>query len=98
MSEKCCFLHDANMRSNERIVALLMKHGMQGYGVFWGIMERLANTRDYTHTADYSVIGYALRCDSGLVKSVVEDFGLFTFTEDCQRFFSESLTAQMNGQ
>ena len=33
------FSHDYNARNDEKIKRLIRKHGMQGYGVFWSIVE-----------------------------------------------------------
>ena len=85
------FSHDANARCDEKCVALLMAHRLEGYGLFWCIIERLMQESGHTLAVDYNVIAYDMRCSSELVKSVIEDFGLFSFTEDGKRFYSESL-------
>jgi hypothetical protein len=51
---------------------------MQGYGVFWSIVEDLYNNANALRT-DYEGIAYDLRSDSELVASVVNDFDLFIF-------------------
>lgn len=45
---------------------------------------------------DYNMIAFDLRVDAAIVKSVVEDFGLFTFTDDGKCFYSESFTRRMD--
>ena len=42
------------------------------------------------------MIAFDLRVDAAIVKSVVEDFGLFTFTDDGKCFYSESFTRRMD--
>lgn len=44
---------------------------------------------------DYNMLAFDLRVDSGKVKSVIEDFGLFAFTDDGKCFYSESLMRRM---
>ena len=59
------------------------------------IIERLREETDYTSVKDYNIIAFDLRVDAALIKSVVEDFGLFAFTEDGKRFYSESFLKRM---
>ena len=75
------FSHDYNARNDEKIKRLIRKHGMQGYGVFWSIVEDLYNNANALRT-DYEGIAYDLRSDSDLVASVVNDFDLFIFNGD----------------
>lgn len=89
------FTHDSNARNDERIVRLRMKHGAEGYGVFFMLLERMREETDYMSVKDYNMIAFDLRVDAAIVKSVVEDFGLFVFTEDGKYFYSESFTQRM---
>lgn len=92
------FSHDSNARNDEKIAKLRMKYGAAGYGVYFMILERLREASDYMSIKDYNVIAFDLREDSQLIKSVVEDFGLFAFTKDENRgecFYSESFNDRM---
>lgn len=89
------FPHDSNARSSDRIINLRMRHSAAGYGVFFMIVERLREEADYMSVRDYNIIAFDLRVDASLVKSVVEDFGLFVFTDDGKYFYSESLRKRM---
>lgn len=75
------FSHDYNARNDEKIKRLIRKHGMQGYGVFWSIVEDLYNNANALRT-DYEGIAYDLRSDSEIVASVINDFDLFIFKGD----------------
>lgn len=90
------FSHDSNARNDEKLVRLRMKQGAAGYGVYFMILERLREEADYMSAKDYNMIAFDLRVDAAIVKSVVEDFGLFTFTNDGKCFYSESFTRRMN--
>lgn len=90
------FSHDSNARNDEKLVRLRMKHGAAGYGVYFMICERLREEADYTSAKDYNMIAFDLRVDAAIVKSVVEDFGLFAFTDDGKCFYSESFTRRMD--
>ena len=89
------FSHDSNARNDEKLVRLRMKQGAAGYGVYFMILERLREEADYMSAKDYNMIAFDLRVDAAIVKSVVEDFGLFTFTDDGKCFYSESFTRRM---
>jgi len=92
---KTYFSHEANARNDEKCIALRMTLGLEGYGLYWCLIERLMQESDYTHSTDYNIIAFDMRCSNDLVKAVVEDFGLFTRTEDGTRFYSESLMRRM---
>lgn len=89
------FQHDCNARNDEKILAVRMKFGMEGYGVYFAILERLQDTEDHTLTKDYNNIAFDLRCQSGIIKGIVEDFGLFKPTDDGKRFYSPRFSEQM---
>lgn len=89
------FPHDCNARNDEKLIAVRIRHKAEGYGVYFMLLERLRESADYTSIKDYNMIAFDLRVDSALVKSVVEEFGLFQFTEDGKRFYSESFTRRM---
>lgn len=90
------FSHDSNARNDEKLVRLRMKQGAAGYGVYFMILERLREEADCMSAKDYNMIAFDLRVDAAIVKSVVEDFGLFTFTDDGKCFYSESFTRRMD--
>lgn len=90
------FSHDSNARNDAKLVNLRMKHGAAGYGVYFMILERMREEANYMSAKDYNMIAFDLRVDAAIVKSVVEDFGLFTFTDDGKCFYSESFTRRMD--
>lgn len=75
------FSHDYNVRSDEKIKLLIRKHGMQGYGIFWAIVEDLYNNANALRT-DYEGIAFDLRSDEKTVKSIINDFNLFVFDDE----------------
>ena len=89
------FSHDADARNDEKIIRLRMRHGAAGYGTYFMILERLRGETDYMSVKDYNMVAFDLRVDAALVKSVVEDFGLFAFTDDGKYFYSESFLRRM---
>ncbi|MDM1396085.1 DUF4373 domain-containing protein [Myroides odoratimimus] len=89
------FSHDSNARNDEKILAVRMRHGAEGYGVYFMILERLLDSTKYMSVKDYNVIAFDLRVSASVIKSVIEDFGLFVFTEEGKHFYSESLIRRM---
>ena len=89
------FPHDSNARNSDKLIRLRMRHKAAGYGVYFMILERLREEPEYTSVKDYNMIAFDLREDASLIKSVVEDFGLFVFTDDGKYFYSESFKQRM---
>lgn len=89
------FSHDSNARNSDKLIRLRMRHKAAGYGVYFMILERLREEPNYMSVKDYNMIAFDLREDASLIKSVVEDFGLFVFTEDGKYFYSESFNRRM---
>lgn len=89
------FPHSSNARNTDKLINLRMQHKAAGYGVYFMILERLREEPEYMSVKDYNMIAFDLRVDASLIKSVVEDFGLFVFTEDGKYFYSESFKQRM---
>ena len=88
------FSHDSNARNDSKIISLRMKLGVEGYGIYFMIIERLRDEADYISNKDYDSFAFDFRSTPEKVKSVIEDFGLFIFTDD-DCFYSESLMQRM---
>lgn len=72
-----------------------MKMGAEGYGIYFMLLERLREEPDYTSIKDYNMLAFDLRVDTAKLKAVVESFGLFSFTDDGERFYSEGFLERM---
>ena len=80
MKETYYFSHDYNARRDTKINALIRKHGMLGYGVFWSIIEDLYQNNN-SMPCDYELIAYDLRIDADKVKSIITEFDLFVIED-----------------
>lgn len=69
--------------------------GAEGYGIYFMLLERLRDEPNYTSVKDYNMLAFDLRVGSDKVKKVVENFGLFVFTEDGKHFYSEGFSRRM---
>lgn len=89
------FSHDSNARNDEKILAIRMRHRAEGYAVYFMILERLRECTDNMSVKDYNVLAFDFRVSADLVKSVVENYGLFVFTDDGKHFYSERMQRNM---
>lgn len=87
------FSHDSNAHKDEKIRRLRFKHGLCGYGAYWILIELLRDANTYEMQKDYESIAYELHTDSDMIKSIVEDFGLFDYDDEV--FWSNSLKNRM---
>lgn len=87
------FSHDYNSRTDGKIMKLRMKHGMEGVGVYWCIVEMLYEENGFV-SLDYDRITFELRTNEELVKSVINDFGLFEVNSE--RFWSNAALERLS--
>lgn len=92
----CYFPHDSNARNSKKILRLRRSLGAEGYGTYFMLLERLREEQDFTCDADYEMLSYDLRVEAGIIKSVVEDFGLFELNEDRTKFHSVGFDERMD--
>lgn len=80
MKDTFYFTHDYNARSDVKIKKLLAKHGLEGYGLYWAIIEDLYNNANAL-PLDCESIAFDMRTNEQLVSSVINDFGLFVIED-----------------
>ena len=89
------FSHDANAQQDPKIIRLVMNMGMQGYGIFWSVVEHLRNDEDYKlNLSDCSAIAFQSHCDAKDVERVITEFDLFEVSKN-NDFWSKSLLIRM---
>ena len=93
MAESYYFSHDYNARADDKIKALIRKHGMTGYGIWWAIVEDLYNNANALRL-DCDGIAYDLRTHSEIVESIIHDFDLFVI--DGNNFGSLSVQKRLD--
>ena len=93
MKEAYYFSHDSNAQHDPKMIKLIYNLGWEGYGLYWGIVERLRNEKDYCMPTDYECIAMAMRTECERIKSIIEDFNLFEIEDDY--FYSKSLLERM---
>lgn len=95
MKNQSYFSHDSNARNDSKILNLRMAYGVEGYGIYFMILERMRESDDYMSVKDYNMLAFDFRVASEQIKAVVEDFGLFEFTDDGKLFYSKSFLQRM---
>lgn len=93
------FSHDCNAMGDNKITDLRADYGMEGYGVYWGIVEALSREPDLTlpytkHKVASLRLSMAPSFD---MKKFIDDcIGLGLFESDGKRFWSESLKKRLS--
>lgn len=70
------FPHDYNARGDLSVVKLRMAMGWEGYGIYWGLVEKLYEAGGRIEP-DFEALGHCLSVEPEKVRKVAEDFGLF---------------------
>ncbi len=89
------FTHDSNAANDPKCVSLIDQLGMEGYGIFWTLIETLRDQPEYKYPIKL-LPALARRYNTSFekMKAVVYSYGLFV-VEDNNVFFSESLIRRM---
>ncbi len=88
------FSHDSNAQDDPKCMVLIDQMGMEGYGIFWALIERLRNEK--TYILPLSICNaFAKRWGTSKekVETVIKNYGLFVVEKDY--FFSERLQNSM---
>ena len=94
MKDAYYFSHDANAKDDPKCVVLIDELGMEGYGIYWMLVETLRSEADFKCPLRM-LNGLARRYNTSAekVQSVVTRYGLFD--RDDEWFWSESLMRRM---
>lgn len=93
--ENIYFSHDANAMSDPKCMLLIEQLGMEGYGMFWGLVEMLRQQPEYKMPLVLlPAIAGRFKVSESKIKTVVSAYGLFTIEKE-EFFFSKSLRDRM---
>lgn len=88
------FSHDSNAMDDPKIVKLIDSLGMEGYGIFWGLIEVLRNQPDNIYPIESAALKYRQwNTSTDKIKAVISGYGLFEI--DSEEFFSLSLNRRL---
>ena len=89
------FSHDANSQDDPKCMVLIDQLGMEGYGIFWALIEKLRNEKKYTLPL-IVCSSFAKRWGTSKekVEAVISKYDLFII-ENNEFFYSERLKSSM---
>ena len=74
--------HEVSMRSTTEVMKLIENEGMEGYGIYWALMEYLRTQDDYIGDIEVlKSLARQLRVRLPKLKRIMENYGLFSCTE-----------------
>ena len=97
MSENYWFSHDFNAKDDPKIMLLIDELGMEGYGIYWVLIETLRGCPEAQYRYPLRLIPSLARkyaTTSPKVETVVRNYGLFII-ENGEFFLSKSLCNRM---
>ena len=66
----------------EQVTTLKQDLGVAGYGTLWSLLEMLLASEGLSLSLDYAVLCNTMKCDRETLRSVVEDYSIFTLSGD----------------
>jgi hypothetical protein len=95
MKDAYYFSHDSNAKDDPKCVMLIETLQLEGYGIFWMLVETLRDQPNYRYPL-ILIPALARRYNTTpeKVKSVITKFGLFQIEND-EFFYSDSLNKRM---
>ena len=89
------FSHDSNAKDDPKCVMLIEQLGLEGYGIYWVLIETLRDQKDFKYPLSLlPAIARRYNTTHEKIKAVVHNYGFFVATDD-EFFFSESLIERM---
>jgi len=89
------FSHDSNAKDDPKCVLLIEQLGMEGYGIFWVLIETLRDQPEYKYPiALIPALSRRYNTTAEKMRTVIMQYGLFE-TENDEFFYSDSLNRRM---
>lgn len=66
----------------EQVAILKQDLGVAGYGTLWSLIEMLIASDGLTLSLDYATLCQTMKCDRETLRSVLEDYSIFTLSGD----------------
>ena len=93
------FSHDSNALTDTKILNMRADYGLEGYGLYWVIIEMLRNEESYklslnknTYRAIKTLTNTTIDIEK-FIKDCIEDYELFV--QENEKFYSNSLLKRM---
>jgi uncharacterized protein YdaU (DUF1376 family) len=88
------FSHDFNAHNDVKILFLRQQLGMEGYGIYWFLIEKLADAGGYLPLKIIPVLSMQMHTNEVKVSAVINEFELFNVVDD--KFFSIRLIENLD--
>ncbi len=96
MKDAYYFSHDSNAKDDPKCMLLIDQLGLEGYGIFWVLVEILRDQPEYKYPIDLvPILARRYNTSSEKMKAVVLNYNLFSL-DDKDNFFSLSLKNRMS--
>lgn len=96
MKDAYYFPHDSNAKDDPKCIMLIEELGLEGYGIFWTLIETLRDQPDYrAPLAMLPALARRYNSSGEKFKAVVSRYGLFQVADD-EFFYSKSFSERMN--
>ncbi len=93
--DSCYFSHDSNAKDDPKCMLLIDQLGMEGYGIYWMLVEVLREQPDYKCPLNLvPILARRYNTTTEKVKTVISQYDLFKIDEE-KNFFSFSLIRRM---
>jgi hypothetical protein len=94
--DTCYFSHDANAKDDYKCMLLIDQMGLEGYGIFWVLIETLREQKDYKYPLQLvPSLSRKYNTTQAKMETVINAYGLFDI-DDKNFFFSGSLNRRMS--
>lgn len=94
MKQTFYFPHDYNASNDIKILFLRQQLGMEGYGIYWYIVENLASAKGKLPLNITPILAMQMQVTEVKVMAVIQKFELFVIDED--KFFSKRLNDHLD--
>lgn len=89
------FPHDFNARLDRKILRLRKVLGIEGYGIFWMLIETLCTEENFSYPMkDIDLLADDFGCSVEKIEAVIKQFSLFEIDKEA-KFFSLSLITRL---
>lgn len=95
MKDSFYFSHDCNARNDIKIIKLRRQLGLEGYGLYWCLIEMLRDTAEYKLPLSIvDDIAFDINTSREKVEAVIHNYDLFNIEDNL--FFSTRLIRTMD--
>ncbi len=94
--DSCYFSHDANAKDDSKCMLMIDQMGLEGYGIFWILIETLREQKDYKYPLSLvPSLARKYNTTQAKMETVIIAYNLFETDKD-SLFFSRSLNRRMH--